>query len=220
MLEKKISVVMVTLNEEKAVGKVITDIKKATDNKAEIVVVDSSSDRTPYIAKSLGARVIRQKPRGYGIALKKALLSARGDVIFTIDCDDTYPAEAIPEFMKEIANGYDIVGGSRIMHMKKSKNMPLMKFAGNVFFSILVFILYRKLLDVTTGMRAYRKEVIKDIEIETNYSLPAELIIKPIKKGYMIKDIPIDYRSRIGNVTIKIWRSGKAFLKYILTGRE
>ena len=61
-----VSVVMATRNEEQAIGKVITDIKTATKNQAEIVIVDGSEDKTPTIAASLGATVILQKPQGYG----------------------------------------------------------------------------------------------------------------------------------------------------------
>ncbi|RLE68298.1 MAG: hypothetical protein DRJ45_08180 [Thermoprotei archaeon] len=71
-----VSVVIGSRNEEEAIRKVITDIQKATNNQAEIVVVDGSIDRTPEIAEELDAKVIRQKPQGYGIAVKKALLSA------------------------------------------------------------------------------------------------------------------------------------------------
>ena len=58
-------------NEEKAIRKVITDIQKATNNQAEIVVVDGSTDRTPEIVEEIGAVVIRQKPQGYGIVVKE-----------------------------------------------------------------------------------------------------------------------------------------------------
>ena len=74
-LGSRITVAMITRNEEKAVGKVIQDIK-ANVPEAEIVVVDSSSDRTAEIAESLGARVVRQFPaRGYGPAMDTALHS-------------------------------------------------------------------------------------------------------------------------------------------------
>ena len=74
-LQSQITVAMITRNEEKAVGKVIGDIRAAVPG-AEILIVDSSSDRTADIAQSLGARVIRQFPpriwpsHGYCIALR------------------------------------------------------------------------------------------------------------------------------------------------------
>jgi glycosyltransferase involved in cell wall biosynthesis len=93
-----ITVAMITLNEEPAVGKVIAEIQAATAGlDAEILVVDSSKDRTPEIATAAGARVVRQfPPQGYGRAMARALTEARGEVVITLDCDDTYPAERIP----------------------------------------------------------------------------------------------------------------------------
>src|SRR5438067_1250627 len=109
-----ISVVMITLNEEKAISKVVNDIHDAVPD-AEIVVVDSSTDRTADIARSLGCRVIEQlPPRGYGPAMDTALKSAAGDVIVTIDCDDTYPAAVIPDMVRKLQDGYDLVSASRL----------------------------------------------------------------------------------------------------------
>ncbi len=210
----KISVVMGTLNEERAIGKVIADIQKVTEGKAEIVVVDSSIDKTAEIAQKLGAKVIRQEPKGYGIAVRTALLAAMGDVIFTTDCDNTYPVEAIPEFLEWIEKGYDIVSGSRIH--RRNKAMPLSNKLANWGFAALTRILYGiKTHDVATGMRAYRREVIHNIKWETNFALPAELVIRPVLAGYKFKELEIDYRERIGEITLHKFRSGKAFLRCI-----
>ena len=69
-----ITVAMITLNEEAAVAKVIGDIQQAVSGlDAEILVVDSSRDRTPEIAAAMGARVLRQfPPQGYGRAMMRA----------------------------------------------------------------------------------------------------------------------------------------------------
>ncbi|MFB6177980.1 MAG: glycosyltransferase, partial [Halobaculum sp.] len=64
-----LAVVMGTYNEEAAVGTVLDDIERVTDGRAEVVLVDSSSDRTPEIAREKGATVIEQPPRGYGEAV-------------------------------------------------------------------------------------------------------------------------------------------------------
>src|SRR5574337_1878931 len=85
-----VSVVMAARNEEKAIERVIRDIKIVTNNQAEIVVVDGSDDSTPDIASTLGAKVIRQEPKGYGVAVRLALISASRDIIITTDCDGTY----------------------------------------------------------------------------------------------------------------------------------
>src|SRR5580698_7764121 len=118
-----LTVAMITWNEEKAIGKVIGDIRAAVPH-AEILIVDSSSDQTAEIAANLGARVIKQfPPRGYGPAMETALRSAWGQVVVTLDCDDTYPTDQIPVLARMILEeGYDIVDGSRLEF--KPRAMP------------------------------------------------------------------------------------------------
>ena len=216
MSSPSFSIVTITLNEEEAIGKVIGDIHAATGGACEIVVVDSSTDRTPEIAESMGARVIRQEPQGYGQAMKTALLAGSGDVVITTDCDDTYPMEMIPEFLKGIEDGYDIVSGSRLKGCFKPTNMPIGNWLANWLFAQMTSTLYGlPSTDVTTGMRAYKREVLQTIPWETNYALPAELVIRPHLKGYKIKEIAIPYKERVGVVTLNKWRSGKAFLRGI-----
>ena len=213
----KISVVMPTMNEEGAVGKVVADaLRHGAPWGPEVVVVDSSRDRTPEMAAAGGARVIRQEPRGHGLALRAAMREAAGDVVVTTDCDDTYPMEYIPHFMELIERGgYDAVSGNRIH--RGNKAMPFANRAANSLFAFLVRLLYGiPAHDVTTGMHAFRREVIHAIPWETNYSFPAELIIKTVKKGYRWKEIDIPYRERIGEVTLNRWRSGKAYLRFII----
>src|SRR6202040_3914066 len=113
--------------------KVISDIQKIVPD-AEILVVDSSSDATAEIAETLGARVIRQfPPRGYGPAMDTALRKANGRVVVTLDCDDTYPADRIPELARLVLQGgYDIVDGSRLQ--KKPEAMPWINYVANYGF--------------------------------------------------------------------------------------
>lgn len=216
----KISVVMPTMNEEAAIGKVIGDaMRYGAAWNPEIVVVDSSKDRTPEIASALGVRVIRQEPRGHGLALRAAMLAARGDVVITTDCDDTYPIEYIPRFMEMIEGGnYDAVSGNR-MH-RDNRSMPLANTLANWSFAALVRLLYRiPTQDVTTGMHAFRRDVIHSIMWEANYSFPAELIVKTVQHGYRWRELDIPYRERIGEVTLKRWRSGRAYLRFIIGHR-
>jgi glycosyltransferase involved in cell wall biosynthesis len=213
-----VSVVMATRNEEEAIGKVITDIKTATMNQAEIVIVDGSDDTTPEIAESLGATVIRQKPQGYGIAVKTALLAAKKNIIITMDCDDTYPSEKIPEFVRMIDAGYDVVSGSRMILDNDSMNAAN-KF-GNACFAKLTSLLYGiEITDITTGMRAYRRKVIVDIDWTENIGLSAELLFRPAKAGYRIIEIPIPYRKRVGVTKLNPLTGGLKILKSILKYR-
>jgi hypothetical protein len=70
--------------------------------------------------------------------------------------------------------------------------------------------------DITTGMRAYTKEIAKMDNWETNYSFLAEIMIKAVRKGFKFTEFDIDYRERIGQATINRIRSGRAYLLCIL----
>lgn len=217
---KNLTVAMVTMNEAGSVSKVIQDIKTVVPG-AEILLVDSSTDNTPDIAFSLGARVIRQfPPRGYGPALGKALSESTGKVVVTMDCDGTYPAEQISVLAELILReGYDIVDASRLK--KKPKAMPWSNFFANVSFAFLASLLFwTRLTDLHSGMRAYRKTMLNTLQFKTDGdALPVELLLVAIKRGFKMKTVFIDYNQRIGQSTLRPFRTAWWTLKRILRVR-
>ena len=210
-----LSVVMGAYNEEAAIGRVLDDVERVTDGRAEVVVVDSSTDRTPEIARERGARVVEQEPQGYGVAVREALLSASRPVVVTTDCDDTYPMEALPRFLDLINEGYDVVSGDRLYHGAEA--MPAFNRLGNHAFALLASLLLGEHVhDTTTGMRAYRREVIRGIEWTENTGLSAELLIRPLARGYRVREEPIEYRERAGETTLDPLRGGLDIARSIL----
>ena len=211
-----LSVVMGTYNEEAAVAQVLEDIDRVTDGQAEVVCVDGSSDDTAAIARSMGATVIEQSPQGYGVALQEALQAASGAVIVTTDCDDTYPMEAIPRFLEQINDGADVVSGDRLRY--GADTMPAFNRLGNLAFALLASLLLgRRVRDVTTGMRAYRREVVRMIRWTENTGLSAELLMRPIARGYTVREDPIEYGSRLGETTLDPLTGGLEILGSILS---
>ena len=210
-----VSVVMGTYNEEAAIGTVLDDIGDVTDGAAEIVCVDGSADRTPEIAREHGARVIEQEPRGYGVAVERALRAASRPVVVTTDCDDTYPMEQLPEFLERINAGADVVSGNRLSGGASA--MPAFNRFGNHTFALLASVLLaRRVRDTTTGMRAYRREVIESIEWTENTGLSAELLMRPIARGYDVVEVPIGYDDRLGETTLDPLAGGAAIATSIL----
>ena len=210
-----LSVVMGTYNEEEAIESVINDIDRVTDGRAEVVCVDGSSDATPEIAREMGARVIEQEPQGYGVAVREALLSADRPVVVTTDCDDTYPMESLPDFLELINEGYDIVSGDRVSG--GAETMPALNEFGNRVFALTASVLMlRRVHDTTTGMRAYRSEVIEEIEWTENTGLSAELLIRPLMRGYEVKEVEIEYDERLGETKLNPFTGGAAIGKSII----
>jgi glycosyltransferase involved in cell wall biosynthesis len=210
-----VTVVMGTYNEAAAVGSVLDDVSRVTDDRANVVCVDGSSDRTPEIARDHGARVIEQEPQGYGVALGRALAAADRPVVVTTDCDDTYPMEALPDFLADINDGADVVSGDRLSDGAAA--MPTFNRFGNHAFALLASgLVGRRLRDTTTGMRAYRRSMLESVTWTENTGLSAELLLRPVCRGYDVRERPIDYDERLGETTLAPVRGGAAIVASIL----
>ncbi|HEX7420949.1 MAG TPA: glycosyltransferase family 2 protein [Thermoanaerobaculia bacterium] len=203
----KLTVAMITRNEERAIEKVVRDIHRVVPN-AEILVVDSSHDSTADIAEKLGCRVIRQfPPQGYGPAMDRAVREGSGDIVITLDCDDTYPVNVIPELVRRIEGGADLVNTTRVK--RRPKAMPFANFIANRVFALGARILHGiHTTDVHSGMRAYRKSMIERVQWDPRGpALPVDMIVIPYRMGFRVDEIPIDYRERVGATTLNRWQS-------------
>jgi len=216
----KLTVSMITMNEEGAIAKVVGDIKRVAPD-AEILVVDSSKDCTAEIAQSLGCRVIKQlPPQGYGPAMDRAVREGSGDMVITLDCDDTYPVETIPELRRRIEAGADLVNTTRVH--RRPKAMPFANFLANRVFALGARILHGlKTTDVHSGMRAYRKSMIDRVKWNPRGpALPVDMIVIPHRMGFRVEEIPIDYRERVGTTTLNRWQSTVWTFKRLWNARK
>lgn len=212
---------MISMNEEKAVKKVLSDLSEKYPD-SEIIIVDSSNDQTPNIIKQFkNVKMIRQYPPiGYGPAMHLALKSASKELIITLDCDDTYPIEHVDEF-KEINSKlqYDIIDGSRLKN--KPKNMKIINYIANYAFALLASILFlKRMTDLHSGMRMYKRDLIN--ELKWNFkgpALPVELLLKPLKKNKKIYFHFINYNERKGESTLDPLPSAWWTLKRIINCR-
>jgi hypothetical protein len=136
--------------------------------------------------------------------------------VVTTDCDDTYPMEALPRFLDLINEGYDVVSGDRLYHGAEA--MPAFNRLGNHAFALLASLLLgERVHDTTTGMRAYRREVIRGIDWTENTGLSAELLIRPLARGYRVREEPIEYRERAGETTLDPLRGGLDIARSIVS---
>jgi glycosyltransferase involved in cell wall biosynthesis len=201
-MSASISVVMISRNEEAAVAAVLESIRAAVPE-AEVVLVDSSTDRTADVAEAAGARVIRQlPPRGYGPAMGAALRAAQNDVVVTLDCDGTYPAEVIPDLVELIESGWDLVNASRLW--SRPRSMPYPNYLANALFARTARVLHGlAVTDVHSGMRAYRRTKLATLDFDPQgAALPVELLVLAARRGWRIAEVPIRYDERMGATTL------------------
>lgn len=213
----KVSVIIPTLNEEDAIGKVLAEVR-AINVVDEVIVVDSSTDATAKIAESLGAKVISESRKGYGRALQSGVEKASGDIVVYIDGDYTYDPRDIPQIVKPILSGkYDAVLGNRLNSKMQSGAMSILNRFGNTLISLIFnLFFFKKVHDTQCGLRAIRRRFLEGLSYR-NYGMTyvTEQLIKLVKEGARIANIPIVYRPRIGTTKLCTWTDGFKILKMI-----
>src|SRR5689334_5362088 len=131
---QKITVIIPCLNEEQGIKQVMRRMPEFVD---EIIVVDNgSTDRTSDVARSLGAKVIREDVRGYGRSYKTGFESATGDIIVTLDGDHSYPPDAISYLLEAFLHlEVDFLNTSRFP-VRDPRAMSLKHKIGNLILSV------------------------------------------------------------------------------------
>jgi glycosyltransferase involved in cell wall biosynthesis len=220
----KISVVLPCRNEESSIAICIQKIKKAFESikekDYEIIVSDSSKDKSPEIAKNFSkVKIIKHDLEGYGNAILQGIKYAKGDYIIIGDADNTYDFSEIPEFIKELDKGYDFVIGNRFKGEIKKGAMPFShRHIGTPILNFLLSLFFRKKIsDCNSGFRAIKKEALNKLSLRTiGMEFASEMIIKAIKNNLKIKEIPITYSKRIGNSKLKSFSDGWKHLRFML----
>ena len=195
----KISVVIPAYNEKEGLEPTIKEMPDIVD---EIIVVDDgSSDGTYEIAKKLGVEVCQHEINmGKVAAIKTGIDKASGDIIVLTDADYTYPAENITDFVEEINKGAVLVIGSRFLGEVGVQNITRFNRMGNKIFSfIATYVSGQSISDAQSGFRAFRKDFLKILGVAAKgLEFETEMTVKAAKHGYTVKEIPIDYRKRLG----------------------
>jgi len=217
-----VSIVIPTMNEEETISDVISKAKKTLEDlnlPYEIVVVDNSSDKTPEIAESLGAKVIKGV-KGYGKAYIEGFKIAKGDYIVMLDADGTYNPEEIPKLLEPlIKNKADVVLGSRFKGKILPKAMPILhRYIGNPLLTwIMNFLFKTNISDSHSGMRAFKKDVLSKIKLVCpGMEFASEMLIEVARKNLRIAEVPITYYPRRGQSKLKSFRDGWRHLRFML----
>ena len=215
MSQTFVRVIIPALNEENTIASVIDEIPKAhLENLGygvSIAVVDNNStDRTKLISEGKGVTVISEPVRGKGRAITTAFKSISGDFIFILDADYTYPATYIPQMLRLLESGYDVVLGSRLRGKIEKGAMPRLNLIGNRLLTLVANLLYRtSISDLCTGYWGFRGAVTRNINLDAHgFDLEANLLSQIAKRHYRIAEIPINYRRRPNAPKLHIFRDG------------
>ena len=188
-LENKNSIAAVIpfFNESRTIYQIVNNTLKYVDC---VIAVDdgSTDDSSSKIPESKNITLLKFKAnRGKGFALREGLSEAvkKGySQIITLDADLQHNPDEIPLLIYEL-NNFDIVIGNRLNNLT---NMPLQRKMSNKITSFLLSLKTgKKIIDSQCGFRAYRAEVIKNINtINNGYEAESEILIKASRRGYKI----------------------------------
>ena len=218
----ELSIILPCRNEEQALSICLSQIKKILKENninAEIIVSDSSIDKSPEIAKKHRVKLIKHDKKGYGIAYLEAFKHVKGKYIFMADADCTYDFSEIPNFLNCLKEGYDFVIGNRFAKKIKKSVMPWShRHIGNPVLSGLLRIFFgTSVKDSHCGMRAITKNALDQLNLQTTgMEFASEMVIKALKNKLKIKQIPINYKERIGNSKLNSISDGWRHLRFML----
>ena len=219
-----ISAVIPALNEAASIAQIIRGCRYFTD---EIIVVDGHSrDGTRKIAREIADKVILDHKKGKGDALRLSIEHVTGDIIVFIDADGSHNPVEIPQLIAPILEGRaDHVTGSRLIGGSSELHGGFDEFFRLMGSSFITACINRKLnvrlSDSQNGFRAIRTEVIKKLDLKEDITtIEQEMIIKTLKKGFRMAEVPTHEHQRVAGYSKinirKVWfRYGYSLLKYL-----
>jgi glycosyltransferase involved in cell wall biosynthesis len=216
----RLSVIMPSFNEEGSIEAAVRDVQEhvfARVHDAELLVVDSSRDRTRALLEQLAAedprvRVIEQPPLGHGPALRAGLDLARGEYVFLVDSDRQIPMEAFARLWQEVQ------GRDAAMGMRVQRNDPCLR--------LWLTALVRNTIGLVFGTRVYDanvpfKLVRRDVWLQAAPLVPPATLAPSLflalflrAGGFSVVALPTPHQERqTGVVSIRRWKLFKVCLQ-------
>ena len=221
----KIAVIIPCHNEEKTIGKVISDFRKYLPN-AEIYVCDNAStDKTAENAAKYGAKVLTEPQKGKGNAVRRLFRSVEADYYFMCDGDITYDASSSKKMLETmLRESLDMVVASRSRedekNSKKSNYSENNKFSNKLLTKLIKMIFNYKFEDVFSGFRLFNKRFVKTFPNNSKgFEIESEICIHTASLQIPYKEINSRYFSRPDNSQSnpKTFRDKILILRNIIT---
>lgn len=222
---KLVSIILTSYNEEKNIASTIKDCQKLKNQyPIEIIVVDAASkDKTVEIAKKLKVDRVLRFPfkRGKGADFWAGALVAQGDYIIQIDTDHQFQPNEIPLFVEALNKGADVVIGTRFAGDSSIQkgSVSFRNLFGNWIMSAATSLACgKRITDVMAGFKGFKRNAILTLDLrERHFEYEAETVVKAVKIGMDLVQIPITYTKRVGGTSgIRAIRDGFNVLKAII----
>jgi glycosyltransferase involved in cell wall biosynthesis len=195
----ELSIVIPALDEELTIGQFVDWCQeglKAAGVGGEILIIDSSSDRTSEIALARGARVLKTPKRGLGRAYIDALPFIRGKYVLMGDADCTYDFRKLSPFIECFRDGYEYVMGSRFAgYIEPGSMPPLHQYLGTpVTTWILNFLYASRFSDIHCGMRGITLDALRKMDLQSqSWEYASEMVLKSVRMNLRTAEVPVRF---------------------------
>ena len=210
-----VSIVIPALNEEAAIGDVVSRLRAEAPWHEILVVDDGSRDETGARASQAGAEVVRHPyTKGNGAAVKTGIRRARGEFVLIVDGDGQHAPSDARRLVQRLGE-YDLIIGARSSQTQATLGRRI----GNQMLNHLAgYLTGRPIADLTSGFRGARREHLHEFLhlLPNGFSTPTTTTLAFIKAGYNVGFEPVEARARLGLSKIKFARDGARFFLILL----
>ncbi|MPZ07156.1 MAG: glycosyltransferase [Nitrososphaeraceae archaeon] len=201
-----VEVIIPTLNEELTIGGLIDRIRSldVPVNTSILVIDGGSTDGTIEVCKRKNVRLVTQRGRGKGKAMREAADETSADIIVFIDADATYPPEDMPLLLQPLLeHKADMVVGSRIASKREKGAIQRFNVLGNKIFNKAInFAMGSSVTDSLSGYRALHTKTFKELVLfSDSFEIEVEMTVEALARGLRISEVPIGYGVRTGAPT-------------------
>lgn len=197
--EPLLSIVIPALNEEIAIGQFMDWCHAgiaAAGIRAEVLIIDSSRDRTAAIALENGARVLKTPKRGLGRAYIDAIPFIRGRYVLMGDADCTYDFRRIDGFVEQFEAGAEFIMGSRFRGTIEDGAMPpLHRYFGTPLTTAILNLMYgTRFTDIHCGMRGLTADALRRMGLASqSWEYASEMVLKSVHMELATAEVPVTF---------------------------
>ncbi|WP_436794062.1 glycosyltransferase family 2 protein [Actinospongicola halichondriae] len=222
-VEVTVSVVIPAMNEALNLPYLLPQLPPGV---AEVILVDGrSTDDTVAVATAIrpDIKVVHQTGKGKGDALRAGFDAATGDIIVMIDADGSMSPREIPRYIEALANGADVVTGSRQMEGGGSADITPLRKWGNDGLNMVFAALYGvRHTDLCYGYMAFWSHALEKLDLDCDgFEIETLVNVRAAKADLSVVEVPSHEARRLhGESNLRTFRDGFRVLRTLLTERR
>jgi glycosyltransferase involved in cell wall biosynthesis len=217
--QPRVAVLIPCRNEEAAIGKVVSDFKRALPDATVYVYDNNSTDHTILEARAAGAVVRRERLQGKGYVVRRMFADVDADVYFLVDGDDTYDASVAPGMLSMLVESQlDMVSAARYGAVRDAYRLGH-RFGNLLLSAIVSWAFGGGITDLLSGYRVFSRRFVKSFPaLSSGFETETEFTVHALALHMPVQEVRAYYRNRAAGTSSKLntFKDGVRILRAIL----